>query len=123
MFYDRALIMFKQSEPVPTNTNQENCHINTIQHNINIISVECPQATTSFQMIVQLGEGKLYVNRTQPGQTSTSVEVEESGEFLVSVIPIIEGRGITSSSEAYRSVVIVEGSGMLVWIIAVAVCH
>ena len=121
MFYDHALIMFNQLEPVPTSTNQESCHINTIQHNI--ISVECPQATTSFQVIVQLGEGKLYVNRTQPGQTSTSVEVEESGEFLVSVIPIIEGRGITSSSEAYRSVVIVEGSGMLVWIIAVAVCH
>ena len=63
-------------------------------------------------MIAQLGVQekvhKLYVNKTQPGQTSASVIVEESGEYLVSILPIIKGSGITNSSVEYREVVMLE---------------
>ena len=64
---------------------------------------------TGFQVIVQLGVQdsmhRLYVNQTQPGQTSARVEVEEDGEYLVSIIPIMEGRGITNTSVEYRVIV------------------
>ena len=64
-----------------------------------------------FQVIAQLGVQervhRLYVNQTLPGQTSASVEVEESGEYLVSILPIIEGRGVTGSDVEYRDLVTV----------------
>ena len=54
-----------------------------------------------FQVIAQLGVQervhRLYVNQTLPNHTSACVEVEESGEYLVSILPIINGRGITGS--------------------------
>ena len=56
-----------------------------------------------FQVITQSGVQervhRLYVNQTQPGQTS---EVEEDG---VSILPITEQRGITNSSVEYRDIV------------------
>ena len=64
---------------------------------------------TGFQVIAQLNVQervhRLYVNQTLPGQTSASVEVEESGEYLVSILPIIEGRGVTGSGVEYREIV------------------
>ena len=77
------------------------------------ISVECVLSmATGFQVIVQSGVQervhKLYISQTLPGQTSASVEVEESGEYLVSILPLVEGRGITGSRVEYRQVVVVE---------------
>ena len=57
---------------------------------------------------------KLYVNQTQPGQTSASVEVEESGEYLVSILPIIWEMGIVDSDVEYREIVAVD-TGEYTW--------
>ena len=91
----------------------EDCHITTSQL---VINVECGYLQDStaigFQVIAQPGVQervhRLYVNQTLPGQTSASVEVEESGEHLVSVFPIKEKEGITDSNVEYREVVMVE---------------
>ena len=66
-----------------------------------------------FQVIAQSGVQervhRLYISQTLPGQTSASVEVEESGEYLVSILPIMEGRGIAHSSVEYREIVTLGG--------------
>ena len=89
--------------------NLKNCHISTSQPRI---IVECMRFSMAigFQVIaqsdVQERVHKLYVNQTQPGQTSASVEVEESGEYLVSVFPVREGKGIINSTTVEYGVVI-----------------
>ena len=64
---------------------------------------------TGFDMIIWSSNvnrvHKLYVNQTQPGHTSASVEVEESGEYLVSILPIIGETGIVGSHVEYREMV------------------
>ena len=68
---------------------------------------------TGFQVIVQPAEfdrhGKLYANHTSDGKTSGSltVEVEQNGEFLVSIIPVLGGTGIVNSSIEYTELVVV----------------
>ena len=51
---------------------------------------------------------KFYGNQTLPGQTSASVEVEESGEYLVSILPTIGETGIADSHVEYRKIVVVD---------------
>ena len=67
---------------------------------------------TGFQVIAQpVGFsrlGKLYANYISEGQTSIVVEVEQNGEFLVSVIPVLGETGIVNSSVEYAEVVVVE---------------
>ena len=92
--------------------NLQNCTINTFQH---YIIVECVfSMATGFQVIAQLDVldkvHKLYVNQTLPDQTSASVKVEESGEYLVSIFPIREGNGITSSISMEYSIVMLSTS-------------
>ena len=67
---------------------------------------------TGFQVIAhptyfdQLG--KLYANYITDFQTSAIVEVEQNGEFLVSVFPVLGETGIVNSSVEYTEVVVVE---------------
>ena len=67
---------------------------------------------TGFQAIVQPADsdqlGKLYANHTSGSQTSVTVEVEQNGKFLVSVIPVLGETGIINSSVEYAEVVVVE---------------
>ena len=67
---------------------------------------------TGFQVIAQLadfdGLGKIYAGHTLECQISAIVEVEQNGEFLVSVIPVLGETGIVNSSVEYSEVVVVE---------------
>ena len=57
---------------------------------------------TGFQVIAQPADfyrsrpGKLYASHTMQCQTSAIVEVEQNGEFLVSVIPVLGETGIVT---------------------------
>ena len=61
-------------------------------------------------MLVQLGDPnqvhKLYVSQTRDPQSLVSVEVEENGTYLVSVIPVIERTGIIGSNVEYREEIV-----------------
>ena len=91
----------------------EDCHVNTSSHHI---TVECIYHSTSvatgFQMIVQSGildkAHKVYTNRTVNCHTLATVEVEESGLYLVSILPILKETGITDSSVEYGEMVTVQ---------------
>ena len=67
-----------------------------------------------FQMIVlqnNLDQGYvLYANQSSDGHSSASVEVMATGMYQVSVLPIVEGVGITESIVEYREIVMVFGS-------------
>ena len=67
---------------------------------------------TGFQVIAQPADfdqnGKLYAGHNLEYQTSAIVEVEQNGEFLVSVIPVLGETGIVHSSMEYSEVVVVE---------------
>ena len=94
-----------------------NCSIETFPL---LIRVKCAYSgdsgamVTGFQVIAQPADfyrsrpGKLYASHTMQCQTSAIVEVEQNGEFLVSVIPVLGETGIVNSSVEYSEVVIVE---------------
>ena len=67
-----------------------------------------------FQMIVLQSnldqDYVLYANQSSDGRSSASVEVMATGMYQVSVLPIIEGVGITESSVEHREIVMVLGS-------------
>ena len=67
-----------------------------------------------FQMIVlqnNLDQGYvLYANQSSDGHSSASVEVMATGMYQVSVLPIVEGFGITESIVEHREIVMVFGS-------------
>ena len=67
-----------------------------------------------FQMIVlqnNLDQGYvLYANQSSDGHSSASVEVMATGMYQVSVLPIVEGFGITESMLEHREIVMVFGS-------------
>ena len=68
---------------------------------------------TGFYVIIMWSSNvnkvhKLYVNQTQPGKTSASVEVKESGEYLVSILPIIGETGIVGSHVEYKKAISVD---------------
>ena len=67
---------------------------------------------TGYQVIVYLNSldqvHKIYTNTTTDCHTQVTVEVEERGLYLVSVLPIIEGRGITGSSVEHAEIVMVD---------------
>ena len=67
-----------------------------------------------FQMIVlqnNLDQGYvLYANQSSDGRSSVSVEVMATGMYQVSVLPIVEGVGITESIVEHREIVMVFGS-------------
>ena len=52
----------------------------------------------------------LYANQSPDGHSSASVEVMATGIYQVSVLPIIEGVGITESIVEHSEIVIVFGS-------------
>ena len=64
---------------------------------------------TGFQVIAQPADfdqlGKLYAGHTLECQTSVVVEVEQNGEFLVSIIPVLGETGIVNSIVEYRNLV------------------
>ena len=68
---------------------------------------------TGYQVIACLNTldqvHKIYTNMTTNCHTQATVEVEERGLYLVSVLPIIEGRGITGSSVEHAEIVNVDG--------------
>ena len=86
-----------------------------IFHSSRLINAVCSYSTNSiaagFLVITQknpLNEvHKLYINQTTHQQNSVSMEVEDIGLYLVSVIPILEGTGITNSRVEYREVIMV----------------
>ena len=61
-------------------------------------------------MLVQLGYPdlvhKLYANQTRDQQSLVSVEVEENGTYLVSIIPVLEITGIIGSVVEYREEIV-----------------
>ena len=61
-------------------------------------------------MLVQLVDPdlvhKLYINQTRDRQHSVTVEVEENGTYLVSVIPVFKGNGIIGSNVEYREEIV-----------------
>ena len=67
-----------------------------------------------FQMIVlqnNLDQGYvLYANQSSDVRSSVSVEVMATGMYQVSVLPIVEGVGITESIVEHREIVMVFGS-------------
>ena len=108
------MLLLKGSDFLPKFFHLESCHINTsLLH----ISAECTypmdSIATGFYIIITWSSNvsrihKLYVNQTLPGQTSASVEVEESGGYLVSILPIIGETGIIDSDVEYRKTVSVD---------------
>ena len=78
------------------------------------VSTECTypsnSLTTGFLTLVQLGDPdqahKLYVNQTRDQQSLVSVEVEENGTYLVSIIPVLERTGIIGSNVEYREEIV-----------------
>ena len=94
-----------------------NCSIETFPF---LIRVKCAYPgdsgpiVTGFQVIAQPADfnrsrpGKLYASHTMQCQTSAIVEVEQNGEFLVSVIPVLGETGVVNSSVEYSEVVVVE---------------
>ena len=78
------------------------------------VSTECTYPSnslaTGFLTLVQLGDPdqahKLYVNQTRDQQSLVSVEVEENGTYLVSIIPVLERTGIIGSNVEYREEIV-----------------
>ena len=102
--------------PEPILIHLRNCSVETLSL---LIRVKCAYPgdsgamVTGFQVIAQPADfdqlGKLYAGHTLECQTSAIVEVEQNGEFLVSVIPVLGETGIVNSSGVeYSEVVVVE---------------
>ena len=101
--------------PSPTLIHLRNCSVETLSL---LIRAKCAYPRDSgamisgFQVIAQPADfgrlGKLYAGHTLECQTSAIVEVEQNGEFLVSVIPVLRETGIVHSSVEYSEVVVVE---------------
>ena len=76
------------------------------------IMAQCASDTmaTGFQMIAQLSDEvhKLYINQSMDLQTPVTVEVEESGVYLITIIPITKEAGIVGSGVEYVGEVMVE---------------
>ena len=91
-----------------------NCSIETLTLLIRAKCAYSGAMVTGFQVIAQPANfyrsrpGKLYASHTMQCQTSAIVEVEQNGEFLVSVIPVLGETGIVNSSVEYSEVVVVE---------------
>ena len=103
--------------PGPTPIHLRNCSIDTFPQFIRAKCVypgDSGGMVTGYQVIAQptdfdqLAIGKLYAGHTLECQTSAIVEVEQNGEFLVSVIPVLGETGIVNSSVEYSEVVVVE---------------
>ena len=103
--------------PGPTPIHLRNCSVDTLPQFIRAKCVypgDSDAMVTGFQVIAQptdfdrLAIGKLYASHTLECQTSAIVEVEQNGEFLVSVIPVLGETGIVNSSVEYSEVVVVE---------------
>ena len=91
--------------------NIASCHINSsLLH----ITVDCTYTTTTkatgYQVIAYLNTldqvHKIYTNTTTNCHTQVTVEVEESGLYLVSVIPLLEETGIIGSNLEYRDEIV-----------------
>ena len=95
-----TLHLFTDSSEQVSNKNTLCCNINTTS---GAISAECtfPMAT-GFQMIAQLSNfsevHKLHVNQSMDLQTPVTVEVEESGVYLISIFAIVNESGILNES-------------------------
>lgn len=89
--------------------NSGNCIVISFQHRV-IYVVNVLNMTVGFQVMVQQGaQERLYVNQTLAYHASARVEVDDYGKYLVSVFPIIEGKGIMGSNETCRKVVEIQG--------------
>ena len=101
--------------PEPILIHLRNCSVETLSL---LIRAKCAYPgdsgamVTGFQVIAQPTDfdelGKIYVGHTLECQTSAVVEVEQNGEFLVSVVPVLGETGIVNSSVEYIEVVVVE---------------
>ena len=90
----------------------KNCSVETFPL---LIRVKCAYPgdsdamVTGFQVIAQPADfdrlGQLYANHTLENQTSVVIEVAQTGQFLVSVIPVLGETGIVNSSVEYSEVV------------------
>ena len=65
---------------------------------------------TGYQVITYLNTldqvHKIYTSTTTNCHTQVTVEVEERGLYLVSVIPLLEGTGIIGSNVEYRDEIV-----------------
>ena len=100
-----------RTDVLPGPVHLRNCSVETFPL---IIRAKCAYAGESdgFQVVVQPATfdqlGKLYAMQASEGQTSVTVELEQNGVFLVSVIPVLGKTGIVNSSVEYTEVVVVE---------------
>ena len=87
--------------------NIASCHVNSSLFHI---TVDCTYTTTTmatgYQVIAYLNildqVHKIYTNTTTNCHTQVTVDVEERGLYLVSVIPLSEETGIIGSNVEYR---------------------
>ena len=101
----------------------DHCNISGSFHQINVVcTYSANSMATGFLVIMQqnsLNEvHKLYTNQTTHQQNTVSIEVEKNGLYLVSVIPILEGTGITNSRVEYKDVIKLEdlhATGIHLW--------
>ena len=110
--YCMIVIRYFTDISIRSNLNHiSSCQITTSSR----ISAECKfrsgTMATGFQMIAQFSNSdrvhKLHINQSMDLQTPVTVEVEESGMYLVTIISITEEAGIVGSGVEYTKVVMV----------------
>ncbi len=89
--------MFSLAGNVSTQLQSQNCEMTS---HVGLITVMC---NFPFQMTAQINNtdrvNVLHINTTTDTQTPVTVQVMESGEYLVTVFPIQDGVGILSGME------------------------
>ncbi len=84
--------MFSLAGNVSTQLQSQNCGMSS---HVGLITVMC---NFPFQMTVRINDidrvNVLHINTTTDTQTPVTVQVMESGEYLVTVFPIQDGVGI-----------------------------
>ena len=108
-------------EPTPSQTG--NCSITSRDR---VITVMCPYS--SFQVIAQSDDvdrvNVLHVTTSMDAQTPATVQVPVNGQYLVTVLPIQDGRGILSGMALSRTHMVTDASTMATHGIAIAiVCY
>ena len=79
------------------------------------ISVECGYSNTSlatgFQVAVHdmSQPNELYVSQTMDRSTSTSVMVNTTGQYMISIFAILDGTGITDSRVEHMEFLMLNG--------------
>ena len=99
-------------------TNTGSCSVTTNSFFISAKCIYSSDSVSGFQMLVQTSNlsqaHKLYATQSTAGVRNmmATIEVEESGVYLVSILPSMKGMGITYDGvDYYRKQVLVTSSG------------